>query len=238
MNLKNHYVAAVMVLAFAALACSSPAELLPTQTPYPTLTPYPTFTPVPLPTNTPEPTVLMENDFSSSDCFDTPSDQDVKRSLDGEQLNIEILTPQIFAWSNCTAQEFSDFVLEVDATQVGGPDNNDYGIIFRYNSSTNEYYTFQISGDGYYMVNYSGATPEASFILLNWAAIPDVKKGNSTNHLKVSAIGDEITVYVNDVMVGFVRSNILKSGYVGLSAGAFDVANVKISFDNLKITKP
>ena len=63
----------------------------------------------------------------------------------------------MLAWTECTQVEYSDFILEVDATQVSGPDNNTYGVIFRYGLDANEFYTFLISGDGFYVFTVDGA---------------------------------------------------------------------------------
>ena len=55
------------------------------------------------------------------------------------------------AWSVPRDKRFGDFVLDVDATQVDGPNDNSYGVIFRYVDDRN-FYRLDISGDGYFAV--------------------------------------------------------------------------------------
>jgi hypothetical protein len=73
---------------------------------------------------------------------------------------------------------------------------------------------------------------------LSWASIHEIKQGRQTNHLKVVAVGDEIQLSVNDVLVGLVREGTLRSGAFGLMVQTFDDPGVHVAFDNLVITEP
>lgn len=147
---------------------------------------------------------------------------------------MRVKTPKYFTGVPCNLRSFGDFVFELDATQVDGPDNNAYGIVFRFNG--NAYYVFVISGDGQYYAEYSDGTNDTT--LLPWTQVPDIKQGKQTNHLKVIAIGDRIELYVNGALVGVTRNNQIASGQIGLVAVSFDQANVQIAFDNIKVTEP
>ena len=59
------------------------------------------------------------------------------------------------AWSAPADRRFGDFTLEVDAAQVGGPDDNSYGVLIRYVDDRN-FYRLDISGDGYFAVPSAG----------------------------------------------------------------------------------
>ena len=142
-------------------ACSSVSDFIATPTFVPAPTSLPTLTSVPsLAATSP---LLEATTFSRAGCFNLDSTPDVKRYEKNGQLHMEVLTPRILAWSLCENNTFSDFVMELDATQVEGVDDNGYGMVIRYNDSKDQYYVFAISGDGYYIFALDGlsmGTPE------------------------------------------------------------------------------
>ena len=112
------------------LACSAVSNMLATPTPVPTNTPLPTFTPVPtntpLPTSTPETEVLFEDTSFLNSCS-TESTTEVERFVENGVFNLRIIPSSFVGWAECTKVEFTDFVVEADATQVSGPNNNKIG---------------------------------------------------------------------------------------------------------------
>src|SRR3989337_2357847 len=84
---------------------------------------------------------------------------------------------------------FTDVQVEVDATKNGGPDDNDFGLICRYQDTEN-FYAFLISSDGFYSImKYSGGSsetlgPDAML------STDTVLQGDNTNHLRADCIGD------------------------------------------------
>lgn len=224
------------------LACSAVSNMLATPTPVPTNTPLPTFTPVPtntpLPTSTPETEVLFEDTSFLNSCS-TESTTEVERFVENGVFNLRIIPSSFVGWAECTKVEFTDFVVEADATQVSGPNNNTYGILFRYGLDSDDFYVFVISGDGYYALAIDGAKRESPDMLVEWSRSSAILQGaQQTNHLKVVVIGDRISYYVNDQLLGETQNSNLSTGTVGFFAGAIDEGNVQISFDNLKVTAP
>lgn len=65
-----------------------------------------------------------------------------------EGLRIQVSEPQYDFWS-VAGLNFEDVIIEVDATTLGGPDDNDFGIICRYQDKDN-FYMLVVSSDGYY----------------------------------------------------------------------------------------
>lgn len=100
------------------------------------------------PTPTPN-TVLFEDSEFTTSC-NTESTADVERFAENGQFVMRVITSSYVGWTECTDVEYADFIMEVDATQVSGPDNNAYGVILRYGLESDEFYAFMISGDGYY----------------------------------------------------------------------------------------
>jgi len=126
-----------------------------------------------------------------------------------------------------------DFILDVDAAQIEGPDDNHYGVIVRYADEKN-FYRLDVSGDGYYSVHRfrNGAWEK----LIDWPESAAIQQGATTNHLRVIADGPKLTWVVNGTILAEIDAVDILSGDVGLTAGAFfDQAGVHIAFDNFEV---
>jgi hypothetical protein len=225
-----------MLLLTTMFACSSLSTLEATPTPVPTSTPLPSPTLIPTPSPTPYPILFEDGEFTNS-CV-VESTNDVERFVENGQFNMRVLTPLFVAWTKCTQVEYTDFIMEVDATQVSGPDNNTYGIIFRYGLDAKEFYAFLISGDGFYVFTVDGADRDEPELLVNWTESSAIKQGAQTNHIKVMAVGGNMKYYVNDQFLGEVQDSRFSTGIVGFFAGTLEEGGVQVSFDNLKISQP
>lgn len=184
------------------------------------------------------PTVLMEDDFSdTSSGWTTFSDQEgINEYLDGG-FRILVNRENYYFWSNPNVN-YTDVVIEVDGKKLAGPDENDYGLICRYQDATN-FYFFTIGSDGYYGVskyfngeeNLVGLTEMGQ----NTSVIQD---GDATNHIKATCKGNSLTLEVNGTILVDVLDSDLTSGDIGLIAGTYDTIGVDVLFDNLVVTKP
>jgi hypothetical protein len=176
------------------------------------------------------------DDFATtSNGWKTASDEAIQISQQDGALHFTIGDLDTIAWSTPTDKRFGDFLLDVDATQVEGPNDNTYGVIFRYQDDRN-FYRFDISGDGYFAVfkRKDGA----------WSKVQDyvestaVKQGNTTNHLQVIAKGNQFTFNVNGETVKAFSDGDFASGNIGMTAGTlFENAGVRIAFDNLTVNE-
>jgi hypothetical protein len=151
---------------------------------------------------------------------------------------MRVITPSYVGWTECTENEYADFIMEVDATQTSGPDNNAYGMIFRYGLESDEFYAFMISGDGYYAFTVDGANHADPEFLSEWTESSAIKQGAQTNRLKVVALRSNMKYYVNDQLLGEVEDSRFATGTLGFFAGTIDDGNVQIAFDNLRILEP
>ena len=138
------------------------------------------------------------------------------------------------AWST-SGKRFQDFTLDVDATQIDGPSDNSYGVLIRYLDEKN-FYRLDISGDGYFAINKYKA---GSWLKLqDWTESAAIKRDAATNHLQVSARGNQFTFNVNGETVTTFTDDEFKQGDIGLTAGTlFDNAGVQIAFDNLSVSE-
>lgn len=185
------------------------------------------------PTLTPLP---YTDDFSTSDGgWKTAKDEAIKIGVQDGALHFTIDDLDTIAWSTPKDKRFGDFVLDVEATQVDGPSDNTYGVIFRYQDDRN-FYRIDISGDGYYAVF---KRKDGVWIKLQeYVVTPAIQQGNATNHLQVIAKGDQFTFNVNGQAVKTFSDKDFPTGNIGVAAGTLsNEAGVHIAFDNLKVSE-
>ncbi len=216
MKKKLYLLAMISVLVLAALACSfgtdSESETLPAG-------------------------VLFKDDFS-----DTSSGWDrvdvaegVTDYADGV-YRIWVNTDSTDYWAN-PGLSFTDTIVEVEAAKVGGPDDNDFGVICRYEDDAN-FYSFIISSDGYYgAIKILDGVQE---LLGEEDMMPSdaIKQGNVTNTVRADCIGSTLTLYANGTQLITVEDSSFPSGDVGLLAGTFDTPGTDIHFDNFVVRQP
>ena len=162
----------------------------------------------------------------------TKSDADVKRAYKDGQYHITVIKPNTLGWSNL-GKDYKDFEVELEATQVEGPDNNSYGVLVRYVDGDN-YYRFIISGDGAY--SFDKQKKNEWVTLIDWTKSSAINKGQATNVIRVVCKGDTFTFFVNDVRLGDYTDSDFASGDLALTVGKYDdVASAHISFDNVRV---
>jgi len=152
------------------------------------------------------------------------------------EFQLRVFEPNYMQWALVT-QQFTDTVIEVQARKVGGPDDNLYGVVCRYQDAQNFYYLV-VSSDGYYAIG--GVIGGIRSLIGSTQMQPSdvVLGGTSINHLKVTCSGSTLSLEVNGVMLASVQDTNLADGNAGLLAGAFKDAGVDVRFDNLLITRP
>ena len=167
----------------------------------------------------------------------TDSDSEVIGVVENGVYDFTILADELTSWTTA-GENFRDGLYEVEATQVEGPDNNAFGMLFRVDDQNDNFYAFQISGDGFVWIGrYRGGMAEEPIINDWWFESTAVKPGaNQTNKLSVRAEGQNLIFYVNDIEVGRVTDDAFASGYIGLMARSLGQPGVHVQFDNFKVT--
>lgn len=160
-------------------------------------------------------------------------------------------------------RKYSDVDLSVTARMLDGPEDNQYGVVFRFRDDAN-YYAFFISADGYYSLvkRENGVLRDIS----TWGVSDAVARGKAPNTLRVIAQGDTFRFFVNGQIMPLCLSGgnafsmwnpatgacatseavttyhdaDFPQGGVALAAGtSIDLSSpVVIAFDNLTITGP
>ncbi|MBG7610207.1 MAG: hypothetical protein IZT55_04995 [Anaerolineae bacterium] len=181
--------------------------------------------------------VLFQDDFSdTSSGWDQFSDGDGLTDYQNGYYRIVINAEEMDVWAN-PGLMFRDVVVEVDATKAGGPDDNDLGVICRYQDVEN-FYFFIISSDGYYVVG-KVVDGEQQLIGADQMYPSDaINQGAATNHIQAECVGSQLTFYVNGTMLSEVNDATYSDGDVGLIAGTFSEAGTEIHFDNFKVSMP
>lgn len=147
-------------------------------------------------------------------------------------LRIHVFELGQVAWASA-GRDYSDFRLTVEATQVSGPDDNEYGVLVRM-AGDQQFYVFSISGDGYARIaRYSDGT--WNLLGSDWMPSDAIHQGAATNVLEVEARGAMFVFSVNGTQVLQAEDAQLAKGDIGLYAGAFNEADVVIDFDNLEV---
>lgn len=155
-----------------------------------------------------------------------------------EQLLITIDAPNLVQFSTLQTPSFADFVLEVDASQIAGDVESSFGVLFRMQNPT-QFYRFDITGNGLYMIERHNADNTWTQLLPDWTTTPAINQGlNSTNQLKVVAVGASLSFYVNGILLQEIQDVTYGAGTIALDAGTFGRSGLQVVFDNVKVTQP
>ncbi len=182
---------------------------------------------------TPTPTQgAWDEPFDAPGTWRLASDAAAQVTLEEGQLRFHILQPGQIAWA-AAGRSFGDFTLQVEATQLDGPADNEYGVLVRMDGDQ-RFYVFSVSGDGYARVARYDA---GVWTVLggDWAAYAAVKQGAAANLLEVEVRGAQFVFRVNGEEVARREDPTLARGDIGLYAGAFDAPDVRVAFDNLRV---
>ena len=134
-------------------------------------------------------------------------------------------------------KDFTDARIEVDAVKIGGPDNNHFGILCRYQDVKN-YYAFLITSDGY---NGIVKVKDGSFSMLSGATLEynqDILQGENQNHLRVDCVNQSLSLWVNNHKSLETSDSTFSSGGAGLTAGSYAAGGIDLYFDNFIVFRP
>ncbi len=181
--------------------------------------------------------VLFQDDFSdpSSGWDQVEVDEGVTDYIDGV-YRIFVNTVNTDVWAN-PGLDFTDTYIEVDAAKAAGDDNNDFGVICRYQNGEN-FYFFVVSSDGYYGI---GKVINGEQQLIGTDSMPPsevINQGNASNHLRAGCVGNQLSLAVNGELLAEYGDADLTSGDVGLLAGSFENPGTDIRFDNFSVLRP
>lgn len=175
--------------------------------------------------------------FDETGSWRVENSSDVVGEVRDGIFDFTVVADELTSWTTAGAN-FSDGIYSVEATQVAGPDNNAYGMLFRVDDENDNFYSFQISGDGFVWIGRyrDGGAAEAEPIVNDWwFESPVINQGNATNKLSVQAEGQNLIFFVNDQEVGRVTDDAFSSGDIGLMVRTLGVGGVQVQFDNFTV---
>jgi tetratricopeptide (TPR) repeat protein len=217
-------------------------EIVPDDVPLPIVgvTPEPTEV-LPTEPTTPPSELLYEEHFDIIGEWGSGSDADVEGDVENGIFRLHVLAESGVFWST-GGENFNDGIYEVEATQIEGPLDNGYGMMFRVNNETDSFYLFEVSGDGFVWIGLcvDGCETEVTMLVGDgWFQSLAVNQGlNVTNHLRVEAVGGNFTFFVNDQQVGQAFDNRFANGDIGVLVETLGEGGVVVDFDNFRITLP
>ena len=139
---------------------------------------------------------------------------------------------------------FGDTVIEVDATPVSGPANNNFSSsVFCRLQTNGDGYLFEITGDGYFAVgSYTGGGNTYASLLSGdeWQPSTAIKTGMATNHITVTCAGSQLKLEVNGKVLFDGQDSTFTEGDIALGATTYDPNNTpaEVHFKNLVVTAP
>ncbi len=222
MSSRPAYLFTLAVLALTALGCSLFTNIAPATSEVP---------------SGPAPEILFQDDFSdSSSGWDQVENTDGITNYENGYYRILVNATDTDVWAN-PGLNFTNVIIEVEATKAGGPDDNDFGVICRYQDIEN-FYMFIISSDGYYGV---GKVKNGELSLVGAKQLQPhaaIRQGATTNQLRADCVGSRLTLRVNDVTLADVVDEEFTAGDVGLIAGTYSEPGTDIHFDNFVVRRP
>lgn len=181
--------------------------------------------------------VYFDNFSNPESGWEVWESEEAAITYDSNGLRFHINAPNYDFWS-LPGQRFSDVTLGVDATLTAGPDDNDFGLICRFQNEYN-FYAFLISSDGYGGII---KVKDGKYQILNHPDGleygPMITQGRATNLIRADCVGSRLTLYVNQEKFLEVEDSDFTAGDVGLIAGSYDQPGVEVLFDNFFVLKP
>ena len=174
--------------------------------------------------------VLFENLIRENTSWSEEDDEDhcLKKNEDEYIIERKKETSSSIPTAFADINYNDNWTIEVDTEWQDGVDNIGYGIIF--GREKGNYFTFELSGNGYYGF---GKTVEWAYTkLIPWKK-HDAINSWSSNHLQIKKINNELSFYINNVLVDSFQSE----PFFGKSFGFSVDKNQRIIFRNFKFTK-
>jgi hypothetical protein len=248
---KQKIIGFILILLFVTLSCQTAQGLieggLDSGQASATSTPLPTITPPLIPTE-PEPTIIEVpaaptlipgllfidefTDRSSGWPVETTESSVIDYVQDG--YHIAVNTSDSLAWS-VVGPTLGNVRILVDASLIGGGEDNYLGAICRYQDANN-FYMGVITSDGFYAIlrRFQGG----SFEFLSsdrWEDSIVINQHMEMNLIELACIDNQISLTVNGQLLSQVEDTGILLGDVGLIVGTITADSTDVLFDNFTL---
>lgn len=162
-----------------------------------------------------------------------PQDTRLSAHVEGGRLVLTLQTPHTVGWA-LSPFSFQDGQVEVEGTLLAGPTSADYGLIVQ--AREGRFYRFAISADGYYGIFFYDRGEWET--LAGWTAHPAIRKGKTTNHLRIRCVASEMIFWVNGTEIQRIRREASRGhGRVGVSIGTMTPGGARVAFERFIVTE-
>jgi hypothetical protein len=181
--------------------------------------------------------LLFQEGFSDpSSGWDQVRTEEGITDYEGGTYRIEVNKPNADFWAN-PGLMFQDVAIDVYAGKVSGPNDNDYGVLCRYQDVKNFYFLI-ISSDGYYGIGIVKNGEQQLLAPPQMYYSEFINPGGETNHILAVCSGADLKLIVNGELLAEARDFSFSEGDIGLIVGTFELAGVDVWFDNLTVRVP
>lgn len=181
--------------------------------------------------------VLFKDDFSrDTGGWTTHEDSLSFSGYAGDGFRLWANVPNYQIWS-LPGLNFKDTFISTRARKVGGPDNNLFGLICRYQDPSN-YYALVIGSDGYYGIYKVWEGKQTLIGQVHMDFHEAINRGEAENNIQALCKADQLVLLVNGTKLIQVQDDSLSFGDVGLIAGNFSSKGVDILFEDFIVVKP
>lgn len=207
--------------------------------------PRPTHTPAATATLLDQPTLWLNEDFSrESTCMESFDNERARGEVEAGVYVLEVYASDEVVNANCETLVVGDFSLEVDITVESFTAGGSYyfGLLFRI--SGDERYAYVIGNEGGYCVYYASnqlfvpLTNSTDFLVQCWTLLPESATVVGVQRLRVVAVSDRMDFFLNGELVAVLRDRQLGEGWVGFVVATAGGGGVRVTFDNLTVTRP
>lgn len=157
--------------------------------------------------------------------------------VDGRLL-LTVSAPATVQYATLEDQIFTDFIVDVDATQIGGTVGSSYGILIRM-AAPGQFYRFEVTSNGEYTVERHDGDGAWERLTDGWQESEAIVRGvNQINKLRVAAVAGRFSFYANETLLVQVFDNAYPTGAIAVDAGTFNQIELQVAFDNFAVTAP
>ena len=140
-----------------------------------------------------------------------------------------------FYWTYPSLEPITDFYLSVDAQKIEGPQDGQYGLVYRLIDEFN-YYLFMIDQDKNYSFQLYN---EGEWFTITNGIISQSVMQDGINQIAVIGERDNFRFYINDIFIDEGTDSSLSSGRSGIAVGlSYPEDQAIFEFDNFELRSP
>ncbi|NIS83496.1 MAG: trypsin-like serine protease [Anaerolineales bacterium] len=177
---------------------------------------------------------LYQEDFSDTDsgwAHDTDPGGFV--GYKNNEYVIEVDVEKYLYWG-VPRETFSDIVLQVSTRVITPVEGGEFGVICRYQDNEN-FYGMSVTSDGWFAI--WKLENDEIVMLLDWDYSRDIPIYEPMT-ITAACSSNELTLAVNEKVLGQVKDFTYTKGDIGLFAGTWEEGGLAVAFDDLKVLSP